>query len=158
MLTTLQWFFIVLVPIGALSLIAIVAPAERFWKVSALGLTAVFLPIGYLAAADLLSRPKPFEQELLRGRLDGAVVLSSLIREGEDIHVWLKVEGVDEPRAYRLPWNEGVAVQLHKAEQEAERQGAETTLELPEGELADGDLPMFDVAAPPVLPPKEVER
>lgn len=156
MLTTLQWFFIALVLIGALSLVACVAPAGRFRKASALGLTAAFLPVGYLAAADLLSRPKPFEQELLQGRLDGAVVLSSLIREGEGIYVWLKIEDTDDPRAYRMPWNEDVAVQLHEAEQEAEQQGTEATLELPEGEITDGGVPMFEVTAPRVLPSKEV--
>jgi len=78
-LNTFQWFTIALILIGSLALVAIAAPVRRLWKVFALVFVAMFLPISYLAAVDLLSRPKPLEQELLQGRLDSAVVLSSLI-------------------------------------------------------------------------------
>ncbi|MBX2879149.1 MAG: hypothetical protein KTR32_04405 [Granulosicoccus sp.] len=158
MLSTLQWYFLAVLPAGLLSLVAIAAPDRRSWKVIALGLTATFLPISYLAASDLLSRPKPLQQELLQAQLKEAVVLSSLIRDGEDIFIWLQVQGVPEPRSYRLPWNEDTAVQLHRAQSEAEEQGAETTMTLPEGETMDNAAPVFQVKAPPKLPPKDTQQ
>jgi hypothetical protein len=157
MLTTLQWFFLAALLTGFLSLIAIAAPDRRGWKVMALGLTALFLPVSYLAASDLLSRPKPLQQELLQNQLKEAVVLSSVIRDGQDIFIWLQVQGLEEPRSYRLPWNEETAVQLHKAQSEAEQQGTETTMTLPEGDSLDSSAPVFQVSAPPALPLKSEE-
>jgi hypothetical protein len=157
MLTTLQWFFLAVLLAGLLGLMAIAAPEKRFWKVIALGLTALFLPMSYLAASDLLSRPKPLQQELLQAQLDESVVLSSVIKDGEDIFIWLKIPGVQEPRAYSLPWNEETAVQLHQAQSEAEEQGVEMTMSMPEGETLDTTEPVFKVNAPPPLPPKNVE-
>lgn len=158
MLTTIQWFFISVSLTGLLALVAILAPKGIRWKVVALGIAALFLPVSYLTANDLLSRPKPFQQELLQAQLDEAVVLSSLIRDGEDIFIWLQMEGYDEPRAYRLPWSEEVAVQLHKAQSEAEQQGVETTLQLPEGDTEQDAVPFFEVTAPPVPPSKQVDE
>lgn len=157
MLNTLQWFFVAVLPAGFLSLIAIAAPERPGWKVIALGLTALFLPVSYLAASDLLSRPKPLQQELLQESLEEAVVLSSLIRDGKDIFIWLQLQGQEEPRSYQLPWNEETAVQLHRAQSEAEEQGTQTTMTLPEGETLDSAAPVFQVNAPPQLPPKTVE-
>lgn len=154
MLSTLHWYFLALTLIGSLASVAIAAPDRLRWKVLALGLTTLFLPVSYLAANDLLSRPKPLQQELLQGQLNKAVVLSSLVREKEDIYIWLKMEGVDEPRAYRLPWNESTAIALHRAQSESEEQGVEMTMEIPEGETLDNSEPVFQVKAPPALPPK----
>lgn len=158
MLTTLQWFFISVSLTGLLALVAILAPRGIRWKVVALGIAALFLPVSYLTANDLLSRPKPFQQELLQAQLDEAVVLSSLIRDEEDIFIWLQMEGYEEPRAYRLPWSEEMAVQLHKAQSEAEEQGVETTLQLPEGDADEDSIPSFEVTVPPPPPSKQVDE
>ncbi|MFK7889541.1 MAG: hypothetical protein AB8B63_01905 [Granulosicoccus sp.] len=157
MLSTIHWFFVAVTLIGLLGLVAVAAPDKRTWKVIALGLTALFLPISYLAASDLLSRPKPLEQELLHNQLNESVVLSSVIKEGKDIFIWLQIPGKDEPRSYRLPWSEETAVELHKAQSEAEEQGTEMTMTLPEGETLDTMSPMFQVKMPPELPVKNVD-
>jgi len=154
MLTTLNWFTLIVFLVGMLTLIAVVSPDRRIWKVLALGLTTLFLPMSYLAANDLLSRPKPFKQELLQTQLDEAIVLSSVIRDGEDIFLWLKINGLEEPRSYRLPWSEDTAVQLHKAQQQSEEEGTQTKLKLPDTDMDDSSIAMFEVVEREQLPSK----
>ena len=97
------------------------------------------------------------QQELLKGHLNEAIVLSSHIREGEDIYIWVKMQDVNEPRAYRLPWDEQTAVELHKAQQEAEAQGTAATMKMGGDEESDGSEPVFEASAPPTLPSKTEE-
>ena len=157
MLTGLQWYIVALVLAGLLALFAVLAPRKRLLKGAALVCTALFLPISYLAANDLLSRPKPMEIEIARAQLDDAVVTASLMREDEAIYLWLQMPDVKEPRAYQLPWSEEMAVELHRAQREAEVQGTEVQMQLPDGETQDDDTPVFEAATPVPPPPKQTE-
>ncbi|MFK8082281.1 MAG: hypothetical protein AB8B97_18490 [Granulosicoccus sp.] len=140
---------------AVLALIAILAPRKRLLKCAALGCTALFLPLTYFALNDLLSRPKPLEIEIARDHLNDAIVTASLMREDEAIYLWLQMPGIDEPRSYQLPWNEEMAVELHKAQREAEVEGTEVQMQLPEGDPVGDEEPMFQATkhAPP--PPKD---
>jgi len=157
MLSTIQWFSITTALVGILALIAILSPAKRRYKLCALLATALFLPLGYLLANDLLSRPKPLQLEVLAQQLDKAVVSASVMKEGEAIYLWLQLEAVDEPRAYHLPWSEELAVQLHEAQRDAEEAGTEVEMEMPEGDTDDAERPMFQAQAPLPPPPKDGE-
>ena len=47
--------------------------------------------------------------------VEEANLLGASAKEGEAIYVWLEIEDVAEPRAYKLPWNREMAEQLQKA-------------------------------------------
>jgi len=155
MINGLQWFTVTLALAGFLALFAILAPRPRWVKCVALLCTSLFLPVSYLTANDLLSRPKPLATELVKEHLQDAVVTASVLREDQAIYLWLQLPDVEEPRAYRLPWSEEMAVELHKAQREAEEEGTQVQMKMPEGAEPDGDEPVFEAvkSAPP--PPKE---
>lgn len=155
---TIQWFAIALCLVGLLALVAILSPAKRRFKSLALLGTALFLPLSYLIANDLLSRPKPLQLEVLTQHLDKSVVKSSIMKEGEAIYLWLQMENVDEPRAYHLPWSDELALQLHKAQREAEQSGTEVEMNMAEGDTQDSEAPMFAAKAAIPPPPKEGEE
>ncbi|MFK7997167.1 MAG: hypothetical protein AB8B87_23745 [Granulosicoccus sp.] len=156
MMTGFQWYTITMLLAGALALFAILSPRRRLLKFSALAITALFLPLVYLVTNDLLSRPKPLQIEVAKHHLDEAVVTASLMRENEAIYLWLQMPGIKEPRAYQLPWNEQVAIDLHKAEREAEVEGTEVQMQLPEGDTLDSDEPIFQTTKYVPPPPKDV--
>lgn len=108
---------------AALAAIAIWSPRALWVKVSALTLTTLFVPLTYVSVIDLLSRPKPIALEWRRTALSESKVLGADLREGESIHLWLRVPGVEEPRSYVLPWDQKLAEQLHKAQREATESG-----------------------------------
>ena len=155
MINGLQWFSVTLALAGLLALFAILAPRPRWVKCVALMCTALFLPVSYLTANDLLSRPKPLAAEIAKEHLQNAIVTASVLREKQAIYLWLQMPGVEEPRAYRLPWSEQMAVELHKAQREAEQEGTEVQMNMPEGDDPNGEERTFEAikSAPP--PPKE---
>ncbi|MFQ5775518.1 MAG: hypothetical protein ACE5GS_13430 [Kiloniellaceae bacterium] len=132
--------------------IAVWAPRRLWIKLGALATTAVFLPAGYLALAEMLGRPKPIKIEWARQELAEASVLSSRMEEGEAIYLWLGVPGIDEPRSYVLPWNQRLARQLRGAERTAQQNGAQVRMRSPfERSLDEREQKFY--AAPPPPPP-----
>ena len=154
-MTGLHWFVVTGILAGALALFAILAPRKRALKFSALACTALFLPLSYFATNDLLSRPKPLQIEAAKAHLHNAIVTASLMREDEAIYLWLQMPGIEQPRAYQLPWNEEMAIQLHEAEREAEAEGTEVQMQLPEGDATDDDEMTFQATAHIPPPPKD---
>jgi hypothetical protein len=108
---------------AALAAIAIWSPRALWIKVSALVITTAFVPLTYVSVIDLLSRPKPIALEWSRAGLAEARVIGAELREGEGIHLWLRVPEVPEPRSYVLPWDQKLAEQLQKAQREATEKG-----------------------------------
>lgn len=155
MMTGLQWYIVTGILAGALALFAILAPRSWSLKCAALVCTALFLPLAYFATNDLLSRPKPLQVEVAQEQLHNAIVTASLMRENEAIYLWLQMPGVQEPRAYQLPWDEQMAIELHKAEREAEVEGTEVQMQLPEGDTVDSEEPVFQATAHVPPPPKD---
>lgn len=155
MLTGFQWYIVAALLAGSLALIAILAPRRWLLKYTALLCTALFLPVTYLTVNDLLSRPKPLQIEIARNHLQNAIVTASLMRENEAIYLWLQMPGVREPRSYQLPWNEQMAIDLHKAEREAEAEGTEVQMRMPEDDGIESEKPQFQATKRIPPPPKD---
>ncbi|MCH6546587.1 MAG: DNA ligase [Deltaproteobacteria bacterium] len=85
-----------------------------------------------------------------------ATVIGSQMVEGQAIYVWLGIEGVAEPRAYALPWDEKVARQLHGARRNAEASGTRVKMRNPFEQSNDKRERIFYAAPQP--PPPEKQR
>lgn len=127
-------------------------------KISALVATALFIPTVYLSYADLLSRPKPTSLEWWHRDAPEATVVASQLREGEAIFLWIELPEADEPRAYRLPWQQELAKQLYGAQRNAETQGTKVKMRRPFDDDTQELEPVFYAPPQPPLPPKHAER
>ncbi len=136
-----------------LTTVALWAPRRIWIKLSALGVTVVFLPAGYFGLSEMLSRPKPVGLELARTDLAEATVLGARMEEDKAIYLWLGIPGVEEPRAYALPWNEQLARQLQGAERESQDTGTPVQMRKPFEDSLDDREKVFYAAPPP--PPAE---
>lgn len=163
-------FVATLVPISILAGIALWSPRRVWVKGLSLILVILIFPMGYITLSELLSRPKPLE---LVWRVDAiskaaqsvgipwlfhdlkeAIVLNAQMHEGKAIYLWLSFDGVDEPRAYVLPWDEKLARQLQGARRNAEASGTRVKMRLPfENSLDRRDQVFY--AAPQLLPPEK---
>jgi hypothetical protein len=158
-MTELTYLFAtVAVVLGLMTSISIWAPRRLWLKLTALGAAALFLPIGYLSLAHLLSLPKPVALEWWLTHAPSATVLGSTFRENEAIYVWLQLEHVAEPRAYALPWSRDLAEQLQTAQREADESQSEVRMRLPFEPTLDDREPKFYALPQPPLPPKDVGR
>lgn len=138
-----------------LASIAVWAPRRLSAKLLALASAALFLPLGYVAQAELLGRPKPVAMEWLAAAADVAV-LGAVPVEGRHIFLWLRLDGEEAPRAYALPWSRQLAEQLQSAGREAEQAGSEMRMRSPfAGEPSlDDQEPVFYAAPQAPMPPK----
>jgi hypothetical protein len=143
---------------AALASISIWSPRRLPVKLGSLMLAAAFMPMGYAALADLLSKPKPVGYEWWLGNADHATVLASTIQEGEGIYLWLQLDNVAEPRAYVLPWDRKLAEQLQKAMQTAEEEQGGVGMRLPFEPSLDDREPKFYALPQPAPPPKDTDR
>lgn len=92
--------------------IAIWAPRHARVRFLALAVMTLFLPVVYIQFTGLLSRPKPIGFALFERTVDKAEVLSVSFDEGKAIYVWLRLDGMIEPRFYSLPWRQKMAEDL----------------------------------------------
>jgi hypothetical protein len=136
--------------------IAIWSPRALLVKMGALATAAIFLPAAYMSLSEMLSRPKPVDSEWARAQLAEATVIGSHMVEGEAIYVWLGIEGVEEPRAYALPWDEKTARQLHGARRNAEASGTKVKMRKPFEQSNDKRERVFYAA--PLAPPPEKQQ
>ncbi len=135
--------------------IAIWSPRKLRVKMGALATAAVFLPAAYMSLSEMLSRPKPVGSEWARRELAEATVIGAQIVEGQAIYVWLGIEGIEEPRAYALPWDEKVARQLHGARRNAEANGTKVKMRDPFEQSKDERERIFYAAPQPAPPEKQ---
>ncbi len=148
-------FAVVVVLTAALAGIAIWAPRALRLKLTALGMTALLLPLTYLSLTELLGRPKPVDLEWNQTVFTDANVLAADLREGEAIYLWLQADGASAPRAYALPWNLTVARQLYAAQQSAQIEGTPLRMRRNSSNQPDEDSePMFYAPPQPRLPSK----
>ncbi|MEM7223444.1 MAG: hypothetical protein AAF495_10720 [Pseudomonadota bacterium] len=151
-------FFVIAGALAAvLAKITIWSPRRLWVKLTALGVTALFLPLAYLAFSDLLSRPKPVQVEWVQRGVKEAEVLAVQYREDEAIYIWLGLAGTPEPRAYALPWSEQAAKQLHEAMREAEEKGTGVQMRDPFEPSHDESEPLF-YARPQDPPPEKAQQ
>lgn len=158
-MTELTYLFAgVAVLAGLVTSISIWAPRRLWLKLTALGAAGLFLPIGYLSLAHLLSLPKPVALEWWLSHAASATVLGFTMQEDEAIYVWLQLEEVAEPRAYALPWSRDLAEQLQTAQRAADQNQSEVRMRLPFEPSLDDREPKFYAIPQPPLPPKDVGR
>lgn len=149
-------FVVATVMAVALGLVAVWAPRRPLVKFAATGLALAFVPLGYVALAELLSKPKPVALEWWAARAEEATVLGSTMREGRGIYLWLQLAEFEEPRSYVLPWNRELAEQLQKALAEAEENDTQVRMRLPFEPSWDDREPKFYALPQPALPPKDL--
>jgi hypothetical protein len=123
-------------------------------KLGACLAACLFMPLAYGSLLELMGRPKPASQEWWLSRTAEAGVLASSFEEGRAIHLWLRLPGTAEPRAYRLPWSQKLAEALQTAEREALAQGTGVRMRLPFEATLDDLAPMVWVTPQPAMPTK----
>jgi hypothetical protein len=138
-----------------LASVAVWAPRRLPVKLGTLAAATLFLPLGWAAMADLLSRPKPVALEWWLKRAADATVLGSVIEEERRVYLWLQLDGSDQPRAYALPWDRRMAEQLQEAQREAAERQTAVRMRLPFEPSLDDREPKFYALPQPALPPKE---
>lgn len=132
---------------------------RKLWaKLSAVVATALFIPAIYLSYADLLSRPKPVSIEWWHQDASEATVVASRLREGEAIYLWIEMADSDEPRAYKLPWQQQMAKELYGAQREAQAMGTKVQMRLPFKDADRALDPVFYAQPQPPLPSKQAEQ
>jgi hypothetical protein len=158
-MTELTYLFgVVAVLAGALASISIWAPRRLAVKLLAVAGVTLFLPAVYAGFAQLLALPKPVALEWWQANAAEATVLAASLREDEAIYLWLQLQGVDEPRAYALPWQRDLAEQLQAAQREAEESQSQVQMRLPFEDSLDDREPKFYAMPQPQLPSKDLDR
>ena len=158
-MTTLFYLFAASAALAAvLATISVWSHRELWAKLSAVVATALFIPTIYLSYADLLSRPKPASLEWWHQDASEATVVGSKLREGEAIYLWIEMPDTDEPRAYKLPWQQEMAKQLHGAQREAQAMGTKVKMRLPFKDRTEARDPLFYAVPQPPLPSKQAEQ
>lgn len=151
---------------GLLILVATVLASITIWaprrlgvKICAVALASAFMPLTYTGLVELLSKPKPTALEWPMRDLTEADVIASTLKEGEAIYLWLQLTDIEEPRAYRLPWDDKLARELYEAQQQSEKEGGALRMRRPFEPSLDESQPMFyaapQAANPPKVPPEE---
>jgi hypothetical protein len=141
---------------AGLASIAAWAPRRTWVRVSALVITILIVPIGFLQVTELLSRPKPANYEWLRRNVDKVTVLSISFHEEHAIYLWVRLDGDLRPRYYSLPWSNTLAENLQDTLEEAVGQNGNVVLRnfFSRQSLDDyGDLNV-EIVPPPVPPQK----
>ncbi|MEZ5847871.1 MAG: hypothetical protein R3C70_14065 [Geminicoccaceae bacterium] len=155
-MTSIPEFFTIAALLAAfLALLSIWSPRQVSVKISAVVASVLFLPLAYVAFAELLSKPKPVNLEWWKSSADEATVLGSTAQEDRGIFLWLQLDGIEEPRSYVLPWSRELAQQLQDALQEAEERESGVRMRLPFEQSLDDREPRFYALPQPALPPKD---
>jgi len=140
---------------SVLAAISIWSHRKLYAKISAVLATALFIPTIYLSYTDLLSRPKPASLEWWNRDASEATVVGSKLREGEAIYLWIELADADEPRAYKLPWQQELAKQLYGAQREAQARGTKVQMRSPFKQQTENQEPLFYALPQAALPPKQ---
>ncbi len=141
MTSDLSLAFLAPVMLGAL-LASLAIWSRRAMRVRLLALAAMvgFTASLYVALTDMLSRPKPIALEWSMPDPEKSAIVASQLREGEAIFLWLMRDADSAPQAYRLPWSEELARQLHESQREASQTGTAVRMNDPrDGNLAEGE-------------------
>lgn len=140
-----------------LASIAIWAPRKTPIRVLALAAMTAFMPIAYVQYVELLSKPKPVEWAWFDRDVDRAEVLSVSFDEGRTIYMWLRLDGMIEPRFYSLPWRQRVAEDLEDAMEQANRKRSRVIVKEPFSKygLEERGSISIEIIPPPEQPLKQ---
>jgi hypothetical protein len=144
--------------LGTFAYVAVPAASRRRRAITA-GSFAVILGALFFGYSDMLGRPKSTLLEVFRTSTQDAKIIGSYLKENDGVYLWLQLPGLDEPRYYKLPWDEKVAKALQDAIGENERQhGSGVGVGLPFERSWDLEDPKFYALPQPKLPDKPGER
>jgi len=144
--------------LGAFAYVAV--PAGSLWRRATIAsFFAVILGALFFGYSDMLGRPKATRLEVFRTSIQNAKIIGSYLKENDGIYLWLKLPGLNEPRYYKLPWNEKTASALQNAFAENERQhGSGIGMATPFARSWSQEKPKFYALPRPNLPDKAGER
>jgi len=151
-------FAATIVTAAVLGTIAIWSRRTTWIRACAVGIVALFIPLAYIQAVGLLSKPKPMGFEWFDRNVDKAAVLSVSLKEGEAIYLWLRLDGSFEPRFYVLPWHQRLAEKLEDVMEAAVRQRGSVIVDKPFSkpgflEYGDMNIKIIPPSSPPLKPP-----
>lgn len=163
-MTTIYYLFAAALAVVALqAAIAIGTPRIVWLRISAVVVTAVFVPLAYVTLTILLSQPKPVSFAWFERNADKAAVLGVSLDEGRAIYLWLQVEGHARPGYYVLPWRQSQAEQLEDTLNAAVQTRSQIVLKKPfskqslheQGSLS---IEIIPPPTPPMKPPQVPAR
>jgi len=149
-------FAATIVTAAVLGIIVIWSHRATWIRVASVGIVALFIPLAYIQAVGLLSKPKPMDFEWFDRNVDKAAVLSVSLKEGKAIYLWLRLEGSIEPRFYVLPWHQRLAEKFQEVMEAAVRQRGSVVIDKPfskPGFLEQGEMNVK--IFPPPSPPQK---
>jgi hypothetical protein len=140
--------------LGVFAYVAVSAGSRRRRAMIA-GFFAIILGAVFFGYSDMLGRPKSTRLEVFRTSMKDAKVLGSYLKENDGVYLWLQLAGSNEPRYYKLPWDEKVAKSLQAAISENEsRHGSGVAMGQPFERSWDQEAPKFYALPQPKLPDK----
>lgn len=144
--------------LGVFAYVAV--PMGSLWRRATIaGFFAIILGALFFGYSDMLGRPKTARLEVFRTSMQNAEIIGSYLKENDGIYLWLKLQGLNEPRYYKLPWNQKMATALQSAIAENARQhGSGVGMKMPFGRSLDREQPKFYALPQPKLPDKPAER
>jgi hypothetical protein len=148
-------FALVALLAATLGMVSVWSPRRLTVKAGALVVAFALMGTAYAAMLDLLSKPKPASFEWWLDRAEEATVLGNAMVENRAIYLWLQLDGVEEPRAYELPWDRRTAEQLQQAARDAAEGQTALRMRLPFEKTLDDRAPRFYPLPQPGLPPKD---
>lgn len=154
----LNFFVPAAIAAAILANIGIWSPRNGWLKMSAIAVTALFLPLAYGSISELLSRPKPVSLEWARRAMPEAQLIGASLQEGKAIYIWLQTPDSPEPRAYELPWSKETAKQLQRAQRAAKKSKSGVRIRNPFDADRDRRKPMFYAEPRKPLPAKSRTR
>lgn len=158
-MSSLIFIFVVIVfAASALASIAVWSSRGPWPKGASIAVSAILMGSGFVGLVELLGVPKPAYLDLTDSATKDAKVLSTSVREGEVVYIWVQPKDSDVPRAYAMPWEDRRVRQLFRALEEANASGSEV---LVRGSLLSTgiyeDAPFYVPPHQP-LPPKDFEE
>ena len=112
--------------------------------------------ISYGTMLEVLSRPKPKNLELLNKYTEELTLLHVNWLEGEAIYLLVQLEGLNEPRLYKFPWNAAQAQEYDEMLEKGRENGEEVKIVNPfyPTNAEERETLVYTSPAKP-LPPKE---
>lgn len=115
------YLFLVVLVVGSLSSIGVWNARTVATRVGTLILMVAGVVFAAMSMTVAMGVPKPSRLEVVR--VEKAVVLSARMQEGVAMYLWVMLPGATEPRSYVLPWDQNLAQELQKAQEEAGQDG-----------------------------------
>ena len=141
-----------------LAMVSVWSPRRIEIKVGAVVVAFALMATHLCGHAGPAQQAQAGELRVVASRAAEATVVGSSLDESRAIYVWLQLDGVPEPRAYALPWDQRVAEQLQAAARTAAERQSAVRMRLPFETTLDDREPRFYALPQPAMPPKDATR